>query len=361
MYSKEEILLALGKVIDPDLNKDLVSLNMIQDLEVEGEEAVKFKLILTTPACPLKDKLINDCTEAIHKFVDANLSVDIELGSQVTSSRSQDALLPGVRNIVAVASGKGGVGKSTISVNLAVALAQQGASVGLLDADIYGPSVPKMMGLEGQRPKLNEVDGKRKLLPIERHGIKTLSIGYLLEEGQAVVWRGPMVSGAIKQLVADADWGDLDYLIVDLPPGTGDAQLTLVQSVPVTGVLMVTTPQQVAVADARKAMDMFSMDTISVPLLGVVENMSYFCPKELPDKQYFLFGKGGGEKLAKEAGIELLAQLPIEEQVMEGSEKGEPTGIDPTSEFAELAGAVARQVAIRNNAAVPTETVKITT
>ena len=362
MYSVEEIRLALGHVIDPDLGKDLVSLNMIQNLKVR-DGTVGFDLILTTPACPLKDQLVKECTDAIHRYVADDIKVDIEVGAQVSSSRPQDELLPEVKNVVAVASGKGGVGKSSVAVNMAICLANDGASVGLLDADIYGPSIPTMLGLEGARPKVQKQGDKNMLVPLEKYGIKTLSIGFLLDEKQPVVWRGPMVSGAIKQLVSDGLWGALDYLIVDLPPGTGDVQLTLVQSVPVTGAIIVTTPQQVAIADATKALAMFQMGPIQVPVLGVIENMSWFEQKGSGVKSY-LFGKGGGEKLAAGAGISLLGQIPLLENIMQGSDTGKPSALDG-SEAAEIfiavARALAQKVSIRNEEVKPTEKVKVST
>ncbi len=364
-YNKQDILKALGTVEDPDLKKDLVSLNMIRDLEVE-EGKISFKLVLTTPACPVKDTLKASCIEAIHQMVDDTAKVDIELTSSVTTKREDDEeLLPNVKNIIAVASGKGGVGKSTVAVNLAAALSRQGAKVGLIDADIYGPSIPTMLGLEGAQPKVKKVDGKAKLLPIEKDGLKVLSIGFLVEEKQAVVWRGPMVSSALKQFVRDCIWGDLDYLVLDLPPGTGDIHLTVVQTVPVTGAIAVTTPQEVSLTDVKKAMGMFKMNPVNVPILGIVENMSYFTPPDLPDKKYYIFGKGGGEKLANTFEVPLLGQIPIQEAVRKGGDTGKPIAFRQddhpiTHAFSELGQNIAQQVSIRNANLAPTEKVEIT-
>jgi ATP-binding protein involved in chromosome partitioning len=266
---------------------------------------------------------------------------------------TNDKLLPGVKNILAVASGKGGVGKSTVSVNLALALAKDGARVGLLDADIYGPSIPTMLGLKGMRPKVKDVDGKAMMEPIEKFGIKALSIGLLVDEKQAVVWRGPMVSSALRQFVTDCDWGELDYMVIDLPPGTGDIHLTLVQTVPVTGAIIVTTPQDVALADARKALGMFSIHPINVPIVGIVENMAYFTPAELPNNKYYIFGTGGGRRLAEEFNVPFLGEIPIVQSIREGGDSGNPVVINHEEQvvsnaFVNLAGEVARNVAIRN-------------
>ena len=280
----------------------------------------------------------------------------------MTTLRQDLNLLPGVKNIIAVASGKGGVGKSTVAANLAVALAQDGARVGLLDADIYGPSLPTMFGIKSERPQVKQSGDKHLIIPIERYGVKLLSIGLLIDEMQAVVWRGPMASSALRQFVTDVDWGELDYLILDLPPGTGDIHLTVVQTMPVTGALIVTTPQEVAMADARKGVAMFKMAQIKVPILGVVENMSYFTPPELPDKKYHLFGKGGGEKLAEQFDIPLLAELPLVESIREGGDSGMPASLQNEEvelAFQDLARNLARQVSLRNANQEATKTVEV--
>lgn len=352
MITKDNVLKALSEVIEPDLRKDLVSLGMIENLSVDGKR-VQFTVVLTTPACPLKDHIQNACINAVHILVDKEAEVQVDFTSRVTTQRSESTVLQGVRNIIAVASGKGGVGKSTVATNLAVALRKEGAKVGLLDADIYGPSIPTMFGVQGA-PEMRTVDGRDLMIPLEKEGIKLLSIGFLLQPGQAVVWRGPMISSAIRQFMNDVAWGDLDYLILDLPPGTGDIHITLAQQFPITGALIVTTPQEVALADARKAVAMFRMAGAEVPLLGVVENMSYFSPEDQPEKKYFLFGQGGGEKLSMETELPLLGEIPLYEQLRASADEGRFT-LDSVSIYSEaftkFARNVARQVALRN--AVP--------
>ncbi len=363
--SNDSVLKALSYVEDPDLKKDLVTLNMIRNLSVQAN-TVSFSLVLTTPACPLKETIKQACITAIQQFIAEPVEINIRLESDVTSARLPGkSVLPEVKNILAIASGKGGVGKSTVAVNLALALSAQGAQVGLLDADIYGPSIPIMLGLKGMRPEVVEDNGKPRIIPIEKHGIRTISIGLLIEDRQAVVWRGPMVSSALRQLVNDCQWGALDYLIVDLPPGTGDIHLTLVQTVPLTGALIVTTPQAVAIADARKALAMFTMQPISVPVLGVVENMAYFAPDDHPEKKYFLFGEGGGARLADEFKVTFLGAIPLLPSVRESGDAGIPAMVDDAYQaaqraFSQLAGEVARQVAIRNANFEPTQVVELT-
>ncbi len=349
------ILKALSTVIEPDLKKDLVSLNMIKDILIEGN-TVSFKVILTTPACPLKEKIETDCIAAIHQLISSDLIVKIEMTANVTSNRLDKLVLPGVKNIIAVASGKGGVGKSTVSSNLALALSLSGAKVGLLDADIHGPSVPMMFGEMDSQPLMREVDGKSLMIPIEKFGIKLLSIGFLIKPEQAVVWRGPMVSSALRQFINDCDWGELDYLILDLPPGTGDVHLTMIQIVPLTGIIMVTTPQAIALADAYKAATMFSMTPTKVPILGIVENMSFFTPAELPENNYYIFGKGGGKKMADELNVPLLGQIPIYQSIREGGDSGRPAVMEKHSPVAEafmnVASSIAQQIAIINSAKI---------
>ncbi len=362
-YSEKEVLQALGHVMDPDLGKDLVSLNMVRDVKIKGKK-IKFSLMLTTPACPLKGKLKADCINAIKEQVDKDAEVVVDITSQITTKRQEDEeILPDVKNIIAVASGKGGVGKSTVAANLALGLASKDVKVGLLDADIFGPSIHFMMGLNDYNPDVADVDGKQIMEPAEKFGIKVISIGFLIDEKQAVVWRGPMASGALKQFFTDCNWGKLDYLIVDLPPGTSDIHLTLVQNVPVTGAVVVTTPQQISTIDAQKAIGMFNMENINVPVLGVVENMAYFTPAELPDNKYYIFGKDGGKTLAKEFNVPLLGQIPLVQSIREGSDKGNPSVIKSdkitTKIFEDLAQNVAQQVAIRNASSKPTEKVEI--
>lgn len=346
-----DILRALSTVQEPDLKKDLVSLNMIKEVVVEGNK-VGFTVVLTTPACPMKDKIEKDCVEAIHGLVSEMAEVTINMIANVTSNRPDKLTLPGVKNIIAVASGKGGVGKSTVSTNLAIALSQTGAKVGLLDADIHGPSVPIMFGEMDAQPLMRDVDGKSLMVPIEKYGIKLLSIGFLIKPEQAVVWRGPMVSSALRQFVNDTDWGDLDYLILDLPPGTGDIHLTMLQVVPLTGVVMVTTPQAVALADAYKAATMFGMTPVKVPILGIIENMAFFTPEELPENKYYLFGKGGGKTMADELKIPFLGEVPIYMGIREGGDSGKPASLlldSPMQKsFMQIAERVAQQIAVFN-------------
>jgi ATP-binding protein involved in chromosome partitioning len=361
MIQPDQIIAALRHVDDPDLKKDLVSLGMVKDISVDGLK-VKFTVVLTTPACPLKEKIRKDCVDAIHKHVHPGAVVDVNMSAVVTGKPAMPQLAQ-VKNILAVVSGKGGVGKSTIAANLAVALAASGAKVALCDADIYGPSVPIMFGLQGEKPFVHNVDGRDLMIPIERHGVRLNSIGFLIPADHAVVWRGPMASKALQQLVFDTDWEAVDYLILDMPPGTGDLHLTLVQHMQVTGVLLVTTPQDVAIADARKGAEMFRSPQINVPLLGIVENMAYFVPEDLPDRKYFIFGQGGGQKLADSLGITVLGQIPIVEQVRVRSDEGNPVAMDPNTvigaAFRQLAESVAQQLAIRNAQIPPTQKVEV--
>lgn len=352
VMTKNDILKALSNVQEPDLGKDLVTLNMVKDIEIEGNY-VAFTVVLTTPACPLKDMIKNACINAVKILVNKEATVNVKFTSNTTSKRKEgDAILPNVRNIIAVVSGKGGVGKSTVAANLSLALSQGGAKVGLMDADIYGPSVPIMFGVRGERPMMQEVNGKGMIVPLERYGIKLLSIGLLVDEKNAVVWRGPMASSAIRQFVSDVIWGELDYLVIDMPPGTGDIHLTLVQTVPVTGVVVVTTPQDVALADAKKAIAMFGQAQIKVPIIGLIENMSYFTPEELPNNRYYIFGKEGGRRLAEEYDIPFLGQIPLVQSIREGGDQGVPVmmGDDDITKnaFEEFAAAAARSISMRN-------------
>ena len=360
-FNKEQVLQALSKVEDPDLKKDLVTLGMIQNIVIEGNK-LSFKVVLTTPACPLKEVIKNNCLEAIENSLGADVEVDIFMTSNVTTTRDNTPLLPQVKNIIAIASGKGGVGKSTTASNLAVALANSGAKVGLIDADISGPSVPTMFNVEAEQPSVKQVDGKNIIIPIEQYGVKLMSIGFLTPSDSAVVWRGPMASSALKQFIADVEWGELDYLLIDLPPGTSDIHLTMVQTIPVTGAVIVTTPQKVALADATKGLTMFRQPQINVPILGVIENMAYFTPEELPDNKYYLFGKEGGRRLAEKFSVPFLGEIPIVQSIRESGDTGYPAvfkeGITKTA-FSELAEAVARQVAIRNAEKSKTEVVHV--
>ncbi len=347
--TSEQVLKALSNVEEPDLKKDLVTLNMVQDIKIEGNK-LSFSIVLTTPACPLKAMIENACRNAIHYFISQDVDVHINMTSRVTTQKNIG--LPGVKNIIAVASGKGGVGKSTVAANLALGLSITGARVGLIDADIYGPSMPIMFGLEGAKPKATEIDGKTRIAPMEKYGIKLLSIGFFTDPNQPVPWRGPMVSTAVKQLFNDADWGELDYLVVDLPPGTGDIHITVSQTFPIAGAVIVTTPQNVALADAKKGIGMFMMNAINVPLLGIVENMSYFTPAELPDNKYYIFGHGGGQKLASQLDVPFLGEIPLVKSIADSGDIGMPVilqnGNPMSKAFADMAKRVAQQVAIAN-------------
>ena len=352
---KDKILDALRNVDDPDLHKDIVSLGMVHDLQINNNK-VTFSLVLTTPACPMKDMIRNACINAIHHLVNKDLEVDITFGSKVASGQRNREELPGIKNIIAVASGKGGVGKSTVATNLAIALGKSGAKVGILDADIYGPSLPLMMGIRGLRPEVEDKGETVTIFPFEKYGIKAMSIGCLLDENQALLWRGPMISSALKQLLVDVAWGELDYLVVDLPPGTGDIHMTLAQQFPLSGVVMVTTPQQVSLADTKKSIEMFSHKALNIPILGIVENMSYFTPKELPDHKYRIFGEGGGMELSELYNIPLLAQIPIIGTLAADSDLGLPAVLNEdilfSGPFNEMAEKVAQQLAILNSTLV---------
>ncbi|KAF0151818.1 MAG: Chromosome-partitioning ATPase protein [Ignavibacteria bacterium] len=341
--SQEQVLNALRKVNDPDLHKDLVTLNMIKDIKIDGSN-ISVVVELTTPACPLKDKIQQDCLEAIKKDVPAAKEILVKMDARVQPSLNQkmNSLLPGVKNTIAVASGKGGVGKSTVAVNLAVALAMDGAKVGLIDADIYGPSVPLMFGLN-EKPRIFQDTETAKMVPLENYGVKLMSIGFLIDDNAPVIWRGPMASGAIKQFMSDVRWDELDYLIFDLPPGTGDIQLTLVQTIPLSGAVVVTTPQEASVIDVKKAIAMFQR--VNVPVLGIVENMSYFLAPDT-GKRYDIFGTDGGKKLAEQLSLTLLGQLPINQNIREGGDKGKPVVFDqPDSEQAKQIFGISRNLA----------------
>lgn len=364
MITEADVLKALSNVIDPDFQRDLITLNMIKDIKIEGNK-IHFTVELTTPACPLKEQLHNDSFNAIKNFIGEAYEPIINMTARVIGrNKDGNPLLPHVKNIIAVASGKGGVGKSTVSTNLAIALAKEGAKVGYLDADIYGPSAPIMFGVLGERPMMREINGKGMIEPIERFGVKIMSIGFLVDEKQAVIWRGPMATSALRQFINDVYWDELDYLIVDLPPGTGDIHLTLVQTLPVTGAVIVTTPQPVAIADAKKGIMMFNNANVNVPILGIVENMSYFTPAELPENKYFIFGKDGGRKLAEEFGVPFLGEVPIVQSIREGGDRGFPAVLNDEKvsleAFTSIAKNIARNLTIRNANLDATKIVEIT-
>jgi len=347
VISEQQVLDALKSIIDPDFRKDIVSLGFVKDVAIEGGR-VGFTIELTTPACPVKEEFRRQASEAVGA-INGVTEVKVNMSSNVKTSAPQGSkALPGIKNIIAVASGKGGVGKSTTAVNLAVALAQSGAQVGLLDADIYGPSIPRMMGLEGRKPG---IENEKTILPLVNFGVLTMSIGYLVPAEQAVVWRGPMVAGALTQLLNDVAWGELDYLVIDMPPGTGDAQLTLSQTVPVTGSVIVTTPQDIALADARKGIAMFRK--VNIPVLGIVENMSVFVCPHCGESSH-VFAEGGAARLADENESRVLAQIPLDIQIRENSDAGTPiVAAHPDSPqaaaYRELAGEVARHISILNS------------
>jgi ATP-binding protein involved in chromosome partitioning len=327
-------------------------LNMVENIEIEGKN-VSFTVVLTTPACPLKELIQNACINAIIHLVDEQATVTVNMTARTTTGRTkEDQLLPKVKNIIAIASGKGGVGKSTVAANLAVALAKKGAKVGLIDADIYGPSQHIMFGAEGERLFVNERDGKQFMIPIDKFGVKVLSIGMLVDPDKAIPWRGPMASKALKQLFSDAEWDELDYMLIDLPPGTGDIHLTLVSAVPVTGAVIVSTPQHVALADAKKGINMFQLESVNVPVLGLIENMSYFTPEELPQNKYYIFGKEGCKKLAEKMEVPFLGEIPLVQSIREGGDTGIPVALDDdtlvSKAFEEVADNVIRQISIRN-------------
>lgn len=364
--TKSEVLRALANVVDPDRGKDVLRLNMVKGLKISGDR-VSFTVVLKDPGAGFADEVAARCEEAIHDEAGSEVEVDVHLDNEMISlgevtesgQPKKEAQPEGVTNFVAVASGKGGVGKSTVAANLAVALSRMGYDVGLVDTDIYGPSIPTMFGLGEVKPRVNE---NKKIVPPEKHGVKLLSMGMMVDPAKAVIWRGPMVSNAVRQFLGECEWGDLDYLVLDLPPGTGDIQLTIVQTIALTGAIVVSTPQQVALADARKGVAMF--ENVNVPVLGIVENMAYFTPPELPDKKYYLFGKEGARRLSEELDVPFLGEIPIEQRVRETSDEGEPIVVaEPESPSARaltsVAESVVRQVTVRNAELEPTQKVEI--
>ena len=356
------ILDALATVTYAGTKKNLVESEMVADnMRIDGM-SVSFSLIFPRDTDPFLKSTVKAAEAAIHYHVGKDVQVSISTEFKSKPRPEPGKLLPQVKNIIAVSSGKGGVGKSTVSANLAVALARQGYKVGLLDADIFGPSMPKMFDVEDARPYAENIDGRDLILPVEKYGVKLLSIGFFVNPESAVVWRGGMASNALKQLIADAAWGDLDYFVLDLPPGTSDIHLTLIQTLAITGAIVVSTPQQVALADARKGIDMFTNEKVNVPVLGLVENMSWFTPAELPENRYYLFGKEGAKHLAEEMNIPLLGQIPIVQSICEGGDDGRPVALDENTvtgqAFAELARAVVEAVDRRNESLPPTQIVE---
>ncbi len=363
--TKNQIIEHLKSVQYPGKKQDIVSLNVVKDIQIEGQKVLVY--IEFPQAKNPFEKSLSKGIEATLKLLDESLEVEVHIiRKQNTEPKKQVAEHPlkDVKNIIAIASGKGGVGKSTISSNLAIALAKTGAKVGLLDADIYGPSIPKMFGVEDARPTVEEVNGQDIIQPVEKYGVKILSIGFFVDAENPLIWRGSMATNALNQFINNVAWGDLDYLLFDLPPGTGDIHLTMVQGLPVTGAIVVSTPQEVALADAIKGINMFKTENINVPILGLVENMAWFTPEELPENKYYIFGKGGCKKLAEQRGITLLGQVPIVQSIREGGDLGAPVAADSESilgqSFADLAGKVIEQTKLRNETMAPTQKVEIT-
>ena len=357
----KDIKEALRTVKMPGSQENIVDLDMVQEIRIEGKK-VSFTLVFQKSNDPNIPVVKSLCVQAILK----NLGRDVEIAGNISTRSVHDMqrpILPGVKNIIAVASGKGGVGKSTAAVNLAVAIAKTGASVGLIDADIYGPSVPIMFGEEFTKPMGEKVGNRDMILPVEKYGVKLLSIGFFVNPEDALVWRGPMASNALKQLIVDAKWGPLDYLLIDLPPGTSDIHLTLMQTVPVTGAVIVTTPQDVALADVIKGVNMFKGKSIDVPVLGLIENMAWFTPEELPNNKYYIFGKEGGKKMAERLGIPLLGQIPIVQSIREGGDEGKPAAIDENSvtgkAFQQVALQVISEIEVRNENIAPTQKINV--
>ena len=349
--TQEQVLNALRNVDDPDLKKDIVTLNMVRDVTIDGNR-VSFRIVLTTPACPMKEMIHKAAKNAILHFVDKNADVNIVMDAEVTAKAPGKFALPGVKNIIAVSSGKGGVGKSTVASNLAVALVMQGAKVGLVDADIYGPSIPILFDVVNERPLAIDVDGVNRMKPIESYGVKLNSVGFMAAPDQAIPWRGPMASKALNEIISGTHWGELDYLIIDMPPGTGDIHLSIVSNVCVTAAVIVSTPQNIALSDTKRGINMFQMPQVNVPILGIVENMAYFTPAELPNNKYYIFGRDGGQNLAAKLGVPLLGQIPLVQSICESGDAGRPVVLQEDTPqalaFRSLAQTIAQQIAIAN-------------
>lgn len=362
-YKKSHVIRALRNVIFPDKGQNIVELEMVENINVSSQK-VSFDVVLPAFNNPHKDSIKEASIKAVKENLSSGLQVEPNITSRVEFNKlKEEKPLSQVKNIIAVASGKGGVGKSTVAVNLAVSLANKGLNVGLIDADMFGPSIPKMFNAEDARPMLEKVDGKDRIKPVEKYGVKMLSIGFFVKKEDATIWRGPMASNALKQLINDGNWGELDYLVVDMPPGTSDIHLTMVQTVAVTGAVIVSTPQAVALADAIKGINMFNNKGIEVPVLGIVENMAWFTPEELPENKYFIFGEEGAKKLAQERNVNFLGQIPIVQSIREGGDNGTPAAANADSivgtAFAELADKVIDSVKYRNENIGPTNPVEI--
>ena len=367
--TKSEILKALSAISAPGEGQNLVESGAIKNVQVFGDEVV-VDVTINNPSLQAKKKTEVSILQVIHAEVHPKAKIKVNISVEAPEKTQNSNLIkgkpiPGIKNIIAVASGKGGVGKSTVTANLAVSLAKMGFEVGLLDADIYGPSQPLMFDVENEKPLAIDVEGKSKMKPVSNFGVKLLSIGFFTEKDQAVIWRGPMAAKALNQMIFDAHWGELDFLIVDLPPGTGDIHLSIMQSLPITGAVVVSTPQEVALADARKGIAMFAQDAIQVPVLGIIENMSYFTPAELPGNKYFIFGEGGAKHLAERMGVALLGEIPLVQSVREAGDVGRPAALQdhtPVSEaFESLTKEVVSELVRRNETLPPTEVIRITT
>jgi ATP-binding protein involved in chromosome partitioning len=366
MFSEEQILKSLVKIIHPEKRKDIVALGMISEI-VSGENGISLTITPEKSNDPFISSIRSTIVRTLKESLGPNAVInEIKVQPKVTigkKSEKQREILPFVTNIIAIASGKGGVGKTTIAVNLAIALTRNGFSVGLLDADVYGPSIPKMFNAEEYRPEVKRENNNDLIIPLMKYGVKVLSTGFFVDPSDAVIWRGPMASNFLKQLITQGDWGALDYLLVDLPPGTSDIHLTLVQEVPVTGAIVITTPQDVALADAIKGISMFRSDKIDVPVLGLIENMSWFTPAELPSNKYYIFGKEGGKKLAEKMNVPLLGQIPLVQSICEGSDLGKPVALNDSITgiaFTDLAVKLTETVEKRNKEQKPTVKLRIT-
>lgn len=363
---RKEILKALETLTVAGEGKNIIESGAVKNVVTFGDEVI-VDLVLSTPAMHIKKRAEDDIRKLIQeKFSpDAKVKVNIKVETPEKANEIKGKAIPGIKNIIAVASGKGGVGKSTVTANLAVTLAKMGFSVGILDADIYGPSMPIMFDVESAKPISVTVDGKSKMKPIESYEVKILSIGFFTSPSQAVIWRGPMASKALNQMIFDADWGELDFLLIDLPPGTGDIHLSIMQSLPITGAVVVSTPQAVALADAKKGVSMFMSDSINVPVLGIIENMAYFTPEELPDNKYYIFGKEGAKNLAQDLEVSFLGEVPLVQSIREAGDYGRPAALQSNSImetiFEQVTRNVVQETVNRNKDLPPTEAIKITT
>lgn len=364
-FTEIKIKEALRFVVEPDLKKDIIELNLVANIQSEGNK-VSFDLQINNPAMHNKKRVLEACEMHLNRILETNVELDVNISNipKAAETPVENKVLPNVKNIIAIASGKGGVGKSTVTANLAIALAQKGYKVGLVDADIYGPSMPLMFDVEHEKPMPIDVNGKSMIKPVESYGVKLLSMGFFADTDQAIVWRGPMATRALSQLFTEADWGELDYMLIDLPPGTGDIHLSLVQTVSVTGAIVVSTPQKVALIDARKAVGMFKMESINVPVIGMIENMAYFTPEELPENKYYIFGQDGLKSLSKETKIPLLGEIPLVQSIREAGDAGRPAILQESTPqakaFLDFADNVVKAVAARNEKLDPTKKVEIT-